>query len=101
MTINWTKTGGSSWRVTFTDPPEPTALDVWMQDSGMNTYLSAFPSVAQPRGYATRSETVQDVREPPVPGYALAGPLRGVEASVRRELGPQLLDTLRALGVRI
>jgi hypothetical protein len=43
MTTNWTKTGGDSWRVTFTDPPEPTALDVWMQDSGMNFYLSAFP----------------------------------------------------------
>jgi len=55
MTTNWTKTGGKSWRVTFTDPPEPTALDVWMQDSGMNTYLSAFPAGAQPRGYATRS----------------------------------------------
>jgi len=54
MTINWTRTRGNSWRVTFTEPPKPTALDVWTQDSGMNAYLSAF-YMARLRSAATNT----------------------------------------------
>jgi len=54
MTTDWTRTGGNSWRVTFTDLPKPAAIDVWMQDSGMNAYLSAF-YMARIRSAATNT----------------------------------------------